>query len=140
MICSAEMVSMPANSRYVWCSSCSPVCAGSGAGVIVVSPLLVTVSGAPGTTQAFGVELINQSMEDIELVYRPVSIIQTLDGRFVEDTGNLQERSAASWVSLSGELTLQASERYILTGIITIPRNYEGGAYAGIVVPQDPSR
>ncbi|HHT27215.1 MAG TPA: hypothetical protein GXZ82_08235 [Firmicutes bacterium] len=101
----------------------------------VVSPLLVTVSGAPGTTQAFGVELINQSMEDIELVYRPVSIIQTLDGRFVEDTGNLQERSAASWVSLSGEsVTLQASERYILTGIITIPRNYEGGAYAGIVV------
>lgn len=105
-----------------------------------VAPLLLEFNSTPGTTKGFALEITNQSPgQDATLRLRAVPLKQESSGRYVEDPTGDNPHSAAPWVTFdTPQFTVAGGSRHLVVGQVQIPRNYHGGAYAGLVVESVP--
>lgn len=106
-----------------------------------VTPLLLELNGAPGSKQPFYFEVINQTAErEAKLHAYVVPITQSKDGNYIV-ADKATAASAVSWVKLSTpDFTVPGGNVYVLAGELTIPRNYQGGAYVGIIFELAPDK
>ncbi len=104
----------------------------SFAGIIVVYPLVEKISGSPGETMSFTLNLINNF--DVQ-----VSLSASATGFLVNGVGSYEysnyEFSCSKWMTFSPEkLTLGSNQQYKLSVLIHIPQNASGQRFATIMV------
>ncbi len=99
---------------------------------IVVYPLVEKISGSPGETVSFTLNLINNF--DVQ-----VSLSASATGFLVNGVGSYEysnyEFSCSKWMTFSQEkLTLGSGQQYNLSVLIHIPQNASGQRFATIMV------
>lgn len=105
-----------------------------------VSPLLVELEGAPGSTLGFEVSVMNESAtRPGNFTVSVVPIRQDLSGNYRVDPAGQSERSAVPWIRVSPDrFSLEPGKGQLITGELTFPRQFRGGAYAAVLVTLHP--
>lgn len=106
-----------------------------------VSPLLIELEGPPGSTLPFQITITNDSPDrTANFTVYPVPVVQDRSGNYRVAT-EAGEHSAAGFIQVSPQaFTLAPGQGQLIEGVLTFPRTFRGGAYAGVVLRLEPEQ
>ncbi len=111
-------------------------CSHAGAQIsLSFTPMLLEVTGAPGSVRTFEVIMVNESkVATGDFLIYTADLAQKPNGDYeVVDVGR-SDYSCAKWIKLSADkASVGPSEAFAVKGTMTVPRGASGGRYAAVV-------
>ncbi|NMB13552.1 MAG: hypothetical protein GX977_14840 [Firmicutes bacterium] len=111
-------------------------CSHAGAQIsLSFTPMLLEVTGAPGSVRTFEVIMLNESKAaTADFLIYTADLAQKPNGDYeVLDVGR-SEYSCAKWIKLSvDKASVGPDEAIAVKGTVTVPRGASGGRYAAVV-------